>query len=284
MCCASTTRLFTGTPPTCCACHRSCSTASSSLSIARIWASGCCFRRSSSAIISRPQHRALLRNEGAEILGFFQAPVRDHEYRRNVGQKRVPHINGGLFADDPLINALSIPNHIFAATGQGANEASLDKDKNTLLFLSARYNYAAKGDAKKPESLHAGPHFRAVDHRAGISRRRAGRPGHGRQTFQTQARRRYYTPEWVVNYLVEETLGPWFAAARQECGYRRGAKQGGLESLSGKTARHPHHRSGLRLRRVPDFGLPPALGGTHSGTRLASDIAGDTNASWTKRR
>lgn len=29
----------------------------------------------------------------------------------------------------------------------------------------------------------------------------------------------YYTPEPVVNYLVEQTLGPWFADARAACGY-----------------------------------------------------------------
>ena len=29
----------------------------------------------------------------------------------------------------------------------------------------------------------------------------------------------YYTPEWVVDYLVEHTLGPWFAEARARCGW-----------------------------------------------------------------
>ena len=35
----------------------------------------------------------------------------------------LPEINGGLFAPDPLIDGLSIPNHVFAKAGQGANEA-----------------------------------------------------------------------------------------------------------------------------------------------------------------
>jgi hypothetical protein len=29
----------------------------------------------------------------------------------------------------------------------------------------------------------------------------------------------YYTPENIVNYLVEQTLGPWFADAKAACGY-----------------------------------------------------------------
>ncbi len=40
----------------------------------------------------------------------------------------LPEINGGLFAPDALIDGLSIPNHVFAKAGQGANEASLESD------------------------------------------------------------------------------------------------------------------------------------------------------------
>lgn len=54
-----------------------------------------------------------------------------------MGQMRVPHINGGLFEHDPIIDSLAIPNHVFAAPGQGANEAALESDPDTLLYLSA---------------------------------------------------------------------------------------------------------------------------------------------------
>jgi type I restriction-modification system DNA methylase subunit len=136
------------------------------------------------------------------------------------GGTPVPHINGGLFAEDAQINSLVIPNHMFACVGQGANDASLEKDTKTLLYLSARYNYAAKGDAKESLSLYTlGRIFEQsiteLEYRVGELE--------GRETVAKLSKRKrdgvYYTPERVVNYLVEETLGPWFAAAKAECGY-----------------------------------------------------------------
>ena len=45
----------------------------------------------------------------------------------------------------------------------------------------------------------------------------------GRETIAKLSKRKrdgvYYTPEPVVNYLVEQTLGPWFADAKAACGY-----------------------------------------------------------------
>ena len=65
-----------------------------------------------------------------------------------LGGTRVPHINGGLFSPDPQIEGLILPNHVFAAAGQGANPAALERDRNTLLYLCASYNYAARGDVR----------------------------------------------------------------------------------------------------------------------------------------
>ena len=45
----------------------------------------------------------------------------------------------------------------------------------------------------------------------------------GRETVAKLSKRKrdgvYYTPEPVVNYLVEQTLGPWFADCQAACGY-----------------------------------------------------------------
>lgn len=71
-----------------------------------------------------------------------------------LGQLPVPHINGGLFETDPLIEGLTIPNHVFAAAGQGVNDTSLERDRTTVLYLCARYNYAARGDARESLSLY----------------------------------------------------------------------------------------------------------------------------------
>ena len=54
---------------------------------------------------------------------------------------------------------MSIPNHVFAQAGQGANEASLESDKATLFYLCGRYNYAARGDVKESLSLYTLGHI-----------------------------------------------------------------------------------------------------------------------------
>jgi SAM-dependent methyltransferase len=132
----------------------------------------------------------------------------------------LPEINGGLFAPDTQIDGLSIPNHVFAKAGQGAKEAWLESDRQTLLYLCARYNYAARGDVKESLSLYILGHIfeqsiTELEYREGELE--------GRESLAKLSKRKrdgvYYTPEPVVNYLVEQTLGPWFAATKTACGY-----------------------------------------------------------------
>lgn len=68
----------------------------------------------------------------------------------------------------------------------------------------------------------------------------------GRETVAKLSKRKrdgvYYTPEVVVNYLVEQTLGPWFVDARKSCGYRDaegGAPTAGAASASAES--HSDH-------------------------------------------
>ena len=160
---------------------------------------------------------------GVEFWPFFRRLFQLMNTGGRLGQKDVPHINGGLFEDDPLIDGLIIPNSVFSAPGQGVNDASIEKDKETLFFLSARYNFAAKGDAQESLSLYTlGRIFEQsiteLEYRAGELE--------GRDSIAKLSERKrdgvYYTPEWVVNYLVEESLGPWLARARREAGYPDG--------------------------------------------------------------
>jgi len=155
-----------------------------------------------------------------ELWDFFKRLFRYMDAGGQMGQLRVPQINGGLFAADSEIEKLSIPNHIFASAGQGTSEASLESDKNTLLYLSARYNYASRGEAKESLSLYTlGRIFEQsiteLEYREGELE--------GRESIAKLSKRKrdgvYYTPEWVVNLLVEQTLGPWFEAAKSASGY-----------------------------------------------------------------
>ncbi|WP_293904120.1 DNA methyltransferase, partial [Phenylobacterium sp.] len=153
---------------------------------------------------------------GEELWTYFRRLFGSMDQGGHIGQLRVPHINGGLFAADPEIEALSLPNHVFAAPGQGSNDASLERDTDTLLYLCARYNYASRGDARESLSLYTlGRIFEQsiteLEYRQGELE--------DRDTVVALSERKrngvYYTPEWAVNLLVKSAIDPWFAAARQ---------------------------------------------------------------------
>jgi len=156
---------------------------------------------------------------GSEIWDFLRRLFRTMDSGGQLGQFAVPHINGGLFRADPEIENLRISNDVFAAPRQGANEAELERTKDTLLFLSGRYNYAARGEARESLSLYTlGRIFEQsiteLEYRAGELE--------GRDSLAKLSKRKrdgvYYTPEWVVNLMVEETLTPWFAEGRAAVG------------------------------------------------------------------
>lgn len=165
--------------------------------------------------------------EGSEIWDFFKRMFAAMNTGGKLGGLKVPHINGGLFAASPLIDGLSLPNHVFAAPGQGAGtgSANLERDPDTLFYLSANYNFAARGEAKHSLSLYTlGRIFEQsiteLEYRAGELE--------GRETVAKLSKRKrdgvYYTPEWAVNLLVEETMGPWFADVKRACGYSEEAE------------------------------------------------------------
>jgi len=156
---------------------------------------------------------------GSELWDFFKRLFALMNTGGTLSRLTLPQINGGLFEPDPLIDVLSIPNHVFAKAGQGDNEASLESDPAALFYLCARYNYAARGDVKESLSLYTLGHIfeqsiTELEYREGELE--------GRETIASLSKRKrdgvYYTPEPVVNYLVEQTLGPWFADAKASCG------------------------------------------------------------------
>jgi hypothetical protein len=159
---------------------------------------------------------------GPELWEFFRRLFVLMNSGGTLNRVTLPEINGGLFATDPLIDGLSIPNHVFAKAAQGVNDASLESDSDTLFYLCARYNYAARGDVKESVSLYILGHIfeqsiTELEYREGELE--------GRETVAKLSKRKrdgvYYTPEPVVNYLVEQTLGPWFTDAKTTCGYPR---------------------------------------------------------------
>lgn len=155
------------------------------------------------------------------------------------GGKALNQFNGGLFAADAELDSLRIPNKIFCAPGQGQNEASLNAHKDTLLYLSAAYNYAS-GWA---EGLRPLPHDSALSEADAIKRDPAKSLGlytlgrifeqsiteleileaeaDGLLSLNKESKRKrdgvYYTPEWVVERIVSETIGSRLSDLKTKC-------------------------------------------------------------------
>jgi len=147
------------------------------------------------------------------------------------GGRRINQFNGGLFAKDDDLERLEVPNHVFCQHMQGANEASLHSHKETLLYLCASYNYAAdlgltnstadldRDPAKSLGLYTLGRIFeQSITELEILEAEADGRPS----VNQLSKRKRdgvYYTPEWVVERIVDDTLGPRLVELREECGW-----------------------------------------------------------------
>lgn len=148
---------------------------------------------------------------------------------RPFGGRPINRFNGGLFDRDEALDRLHVPNSVFCQHLQGSNEASLYSYKETLLYLCASYNYAsdlgsannARGFGRDPvKSLGLytlGRIFeQSITELEILEAEADDRPS----VNKLSKRKRdgvYYTPEWVVQRIVDETLGPRLAEIRREC-------------------------------------------------------------------
>ena len=128
----------------------------------------------------------------------------------------IERFNGGLFAEDPRLDGLKIPNHLFCARAQGVDDASLSRNKETLLYLSASYNFGNESDTGD-DGVDDGGRTITLYTLGRIFEQSITELEHlhaeasDRDTPAKLAKRKrdgvYYTPEWVVRYIVEETVG-----------------------------------------------------------------------------
>lgn len=163
--------------------------------------------------------------------------------------KRIGRFNGGLFADDPELESLRLPNNVFCEQGQGQNEASLYSHPKTLLYLSASYNYADKGDATKTLGLYT---LGRIFEQSITELEMLEALAEGRESLNKLSKRKtngvYYTPEHIVEKIVEETLGPRLLDLRSESGWKEGRNPSN-DALN-------HYWNGLRKIKIVD----PACG------------------------
>ena len=136
-----------------------------------------------------------------------------------LGQ-RINRFNGGLFEQDSELDDLFIPNHVFCEKLQGENETTIKKHPHTLLYLSAVYNFGTSGAGEHAITLYTlGRIFeQSITELEALE---AEADGHVSLTKETKRKRDgvYYTPEWVVQHIVEETIGIRLQEIRDELGW-----------------------------------------------------------------
>ena len=157
------------------------------------------------------------------------------------GGNKLNQFNGGLFAVDDELEGLHVPNGVFCQPGQGQNEAGLFAHKLTLLYFSASYNFAsgwAEGLTKPPVVDPAASSEQLMrDTTPGLGLYMLGRifeqsiteleileaEADGRLSLNKESKRKldgvYYTPEWVVERIVAETIGPRLVELKRELGW-----------------------------------------------------------------
>lgn len=154
---------------------------------------------------------------------------------------KINQFNGGLFAVDAELESLKIPNDLFCQKGQGHDSTSLYAYKTTLLYMSAAYNYAsdmAQGlTTPKLEDGKEDDEHRKERSASSLSLYTLGRifeqsiteleileaEADGRVSINKLSKRKtdgvYYTPEWVVERIVDETIGGRLDQMKSDCGW-----------------------------------------------------------------
>lgn len=134
------------------------------------------------------------------------------------GQHPIERFNGGLFAEDPVLDSLHLPAKVFCAQGQAT---ALPGDARTLLYFSAAYNFglnSAAGD--RAISLYTlGRIFEQSITELEIMEAEAD----GLVSINKLSKRKtdgvYYTPEWTVGTIVEQTVGARLDDIKSELGF-----------------------------------------------------------------
>jgi hypothetical protein len=136
----------------------------------------------------------------------------------NFGSHAIDKFNGGLFEQDPELDSLHIPAKVFCAPSQATN---LLGDKRTLLYFSAAYNFGLSSAAgERAISLYTlGRIFEQSITELEIMEAEAD----GRVSINKLSKRKtdgvYYTPEWTVSTIVEQTLGTRLEDIKSELGF-----------------------------------------------------------------
>jgi len=135
---------------------------------------------------------------------------------------------------------------------QGQAPISSPTANTAALFRRLQLRPQLRRGRARHQPLHPRPHFRAIDHR---TRNHGGR-GRRRPSINLLSKRKtdgvYYTPEWVVNTIVEQTVGARLENIKGELGFKfpAAARRGGdpeITRLHSMTNASPPHSAGAWL-------------------------------------
>ncbi len=140
----------------------------------------------------------------------------------NFGPAKLQCFNGGLFKSDPEIESLFVPNYMFCKIYQGSNLASVERDKETVLYFADRYDFSSTGTGEGLDLYTLGHIFEQSITELEIREAELDdRPSVGK----ISKRKRdgvYYTPERVVQAIVAQTVGPRLEELQLEAGWQDG--------------------------------------------------------------
>ena len=175
-------------------------------------------------VLERQSGDQFLEPEGNEVWSRLMQIFRTMNTGGQLGATTIHEFNGGLFADDPAINALSLPNRLFVHRGQARNPANTAEYRQTLYYLAANYNFAREGDAKNSIGLYTLGH---IFEQSIVELEKLEADAEDRLSLTEITKRKrdgvYYTPEWVVQRIIEEVIDPLFACWRANAGWEEGA-------------------------------------------------------------
>ncbi|MEY4569159.1 MAG: hypothetical protein RLZZ398_598 [Verrucomicrobiota bacterium] len=156
--------------------------------------------------------------EGSDPWDEMRALFRAMRDGGKFGSHAIDRFNGGLFEQDPEFDALHIPAKVFCAPNQAT---SLLAHKRTLLYFSAAYNFGLSSAAgERAISLYTlGRIFEQSITELEIMEAEAD----GRVSINKLSKRKtdgvYYTPEWTVSTIVEQTVGARLEDIKTELGF-----------------------------------------------------------------
>ena len=167
--------------------------------------------------LQRQSGDQFLEPEGDEVWRRLKRIFKTMNEGGKLGQTDIHTFNGGLFATDEAIDALELPNRLFVRFGQSQNAAKLAEHKDTLLYLAGTYNFASEGDAKNSIGLYTLGH---IFEQSIVELEKLEADVEERTSLTDVTKRKrdgvYYTPEWVVTRIIEETIEPLFAQWKRD--------------------------------------------------------------------